>query len=142
MGMKLHQVFVDAGLAAPQILIAALSEPGALPALVHCSAGKDRTGVMIALLLGVARVPTATIVEDYALSARYLNETFLAEARQRVETSGGDWSAYAPLLDSPAAVMREMLTYLDERYGGIAAFLSAIGVSDDELEAVRAALTE
>ncbi|HTT86777.1 MAG TPA: tyrosine-protein phosphatase [Acidimicrobiales bacterium] len=47
-----------------------LAEPGSLPAVFHCSAGKDRTGVLAALVLGFLGVPTETIVEDYALSSQ------------------------------------------------------------------------
>src|SRR5436309_6252589 len=49
--------------------LATLAAPGGLPAVVHCTAGKDRTGLIVALVLGLAGVPTTTIVEDYALSA-------------------------------------------------------------------------
>ena len=53
-------------------ILAMLSSPGTLPALFHCAAGKDRTGVIAALVLGLAGVPAETIAEDYALTARYL----------------------------------------------------------------------
>jgi protein-tyrosine phosphatase len=46
-----------------------LCAPGALPALVHCSAGKDRTGLIVALVLAAAGVPDDVIAADYALSA-------------------------------------------------------------------------
>ena len=49
--------------------IEVLAAPGALPAVIHCSAGKDRTGVLSALILAFLGVPDETIVEDYALSA-------------------------------------------------------------------------
>ena len=53
-------------------ILETVSQPGALPAVFHCTAGKDRTGVLSALLLGIAGVPREGIVEDYALSARFL----------------------------------------------------------------------
>ena len=52
--------------------LATLAAPGGFPAIVHCTAGKDRTGLIVALLLGLVGVPAATIVEDYALSSQYL----------------------------------------------------------------------
>jgi protein-tyrosine phosphatase len=57
-------------------VLTAMADDGAFPAVVHCTAGKDRTGLIIALLLGIAGVPSEQIIEDYALSAVYLEETF------------------------------------------------------------------
>ena len=84
--------------------LATLAAPGALPALVHCAVGKDRTGTITALVLGIARVPAETIAEDYALSARYLlrryvNGDLFAYEREtlatpRVPSSGYTWEDY------------------------------------------------
>ena len=62
----------------PQIgrILATLAEPDARPAIYHCAGGKDRTGVISALLLGIAGVPDEVIAEDYALSARYLMDRY------------------------------------------------------------------
>jgi protein-tyrosine phosphatase len=49
-------------------VLAILSDPSAYPAMFHCSAGKDRTGIVAAVLLGLLNVPVDTIVADYALS--------------------------------------------------------------------------
>jgi protein-tyrosine phosphatase len=49
-------------------ILAVLSDPSAYPAMFHCSAGKDRTGVIAALLLGMLGVPDDTIIADYAMS--------------------------------------------------------------------------
>ena len=48
-----------------------LAEPANRPAIVHCSAGKDRTGVIVALLLSLAGVPASTICEDYARTGEF-----------------------------------------------------------------------
>lgn len=122
-------------------VIARLSEPGALPALVHCTAGKDRTGLVVAALLGIARVPAATIAEDYSLTGQYLNENWIAEQRQRVAAKGRDWNAVVPFLSSSAQLMKDVLSDLDRRFGGVTQYLSSIGVTTHEIEALRAALT-
>lgn len=121
-------------------IIATLAEPDAFPALVHCAAGKDRTGVIVALLLSAAGVSAETVAEDYALSAIYLTEEFHAGLKERVIATGGDWSRVEPLLDAPATLMHDTFAYIDERYGGVEPYLRTIGVTESELAAVRAAL--
>jgi len=125
----------------PQLraIIATLGAPEAFPALVHCTAGKDRTGIVIALLLGLAGVPVETIAADYALSAAYLEGGFVAEMRARIVADGGDWETYQPLMASPHALMLGTMTALIERSGSIAAYLREIGVPEDQIEAVRGA---
>ena len=56
--------------AAPQIVgaLTALAAPDARPAVFHCTAGKDRTGLLSALVLSLLGVPEETVVADYALS--------------------------------------------------------------------------
>ena len=66
-----YAVILDHSRARVSETLATLAEPGVLPALFHCGVGKDRTGLIAALVLGLAGVPAGTIAEDYALSARY-----------------------------------------------------------------------
>jgi protein-tyrosine phosphatase len=115
----------------------AMAELDRFPLLVHCTAGKDRTGLVVALLLGLAGVADVAISEDYALSAGYL-EPRLAETRARYLREGRDPSR----LDSPASVMRSTLDHLHARYGGAAAYLRHIGVPEAALAGLRATLVE
>jgi protein-tyrosine phosphatase len=128
----------------PQIaaVIRLLAEPDALPGLVHCTAGKDRTGVIIALLLGAVNVPAETIVADYTVSAENLRGEFMEETRQRVTAAGLDWDTYQRLLISPEEFMRDMLTYLDTKYGGVQPYLRTVGIDGEELAILRDMLTE
>jgi protein-tyrosine phosphatase len=121
-------------------ILGVLAGPGAFPALVHCTAGKDRTGLVVALLLGLAGVEHTVIAEDYALTATYLGDGYVADARQRAEAAGYRWEAYQHLLGCPAELMLETLAHLDERYGGVAPYLRGIGLTADELAALRSAL--
>ena len=69
----------------------ALLEPDGLPALIHCAAGKDRTGIAIGLLLDLAGVTREAIAQDYALSAACLGPEYIAEGRTWVAKIGRDW---------------------------------------------------
>ena len=130
-------------LAQPQIrrIVGAIAAPGALPALVHCTAGKDRTGVIVALILGALGVPDETIVEDYALGASYL-DPLLDELRAQAARSGYDTDWYNRLLESNPDTMRQMLSELRQRHGGPAEYLRAIGLPDQHILALRSALLE
>ncbi len=123
-------------------IIATLAAPDALPGLVHCQVGKDRTGMVIALTLAAVGVPAETIIADYALSEAQLAGDFATRFEQKLRADGGDWDAYRTLLTSPATFMRDILAYLDAEYGGISSYLRANGVRDEQLTALRDALTE
>ena len=70
-----------------------LGRPGALPALVHCAAGKDRTGIVVALVLSAAGVPDAAVAADYALTATYLTPAFFAGADPACQPADARWPA-------------------------------------------------
>ena len=99
--------------------------------LFHCTAGKDRTGMVAALLLSLAGVPRRDIVHDYALSAHYLapmmrdSPQMAAMARQNPRI--------AALQGSPAAAIGAFLDALERRHGGAAAYLRKIGVSESDI---------
>jgi protein-tyrosine phosphatase len=107
--------------------------------LVHCAAGKDRTGLVSALLLDLAGVPRETIAEDYALSSEYLrpyDEEWLANGPgERAEREAAYAKYYAR-----AEVMLDVLAYLDERYGSPEAYLLQVGVAPEEIARLRTRL--
>lgn len=113
------------------------------PTLVHCTVGKDRTGVTVALALAAVGADREAIISDYALTASMLpperNRRIVAflevqhpEARHAV--------ALATL--SPADVMRRVLEHVDSRWGSASGYLAANGMTDAELDALRRALVE
>jgi protein-tyrosine phosphatase len=121
--------------------VRALCTGGAVPALVHCSAGKDRTGIVIGLVLAVLGVPDEIIAADFALSARYLNSHTTAAIGQ-LKASSGLSELRAELLASPPELMLETLGWVREESGSVAGYLTGHGVSPAELDALRASLTE
>jgi protein-tyrosine phosphatase len=107
-----------------------LAEPGALPAVFHCSAGKDRTGVLSALLLGFLGVPDELIVEDYALSAAAMDSLFerlKADYPDAVETV----ERYAPaVLHVVPETMAAFLASLREDHDSYDSLASSLGVTE------------
>jgi protein-tyrosine phosphatase len=104
--------------------------------LVHCAAGKDRTGVVVALALDAAGVDRDTIVEDY-LATRERIEAIMARLvsspTYRAELEGDDAQRHAPVPET----MQRLLELVDERLGGSVHWLSAHGLGDPDLELLR-----
>ena len=117
-------------------------EADGLPALVHCTAGKDRTGLVIALALGAVGVDDATIAEDYALSSHYLVGAYFDDARERALRRGIPWETYRANLVCPAPLMLETLESTRARHGSVADYLLECGFSAAEQDALRERLTE
>ena len=107
-----------------QVLTAAATGP--FPLLIHCKIGKDRTGIIVALLLAALGVPPETIVADYAESASNL-EPMVPELMAAAAHDGLNLERYARLLQSPPAAMADLLTHLTERYGSVSAYLDECG---------------
>ena len=133
-GMYLH-VFDARAAQLGDVAQALLADDG-VPAIIGCAAGKDRTGVAIALLLALAGVETPTIVDDYALSAGY----FARPAVARIEQD--DWRHEDLLVDSPPEYMAAALEHLDREHGGARALLTRQGLTDTELDRLVELLTE
>ena len=141
-GFATYRMMLDDCQEMIRMTLATLAAPCALPALFHCTAGKDRTGVVSALLLGLANVPRETIVADYVLSNHYLSGGFYDDVRRRVVARGDNWDNVRPLLVCHPEAMSDTLAYLDSGYGGIVPYLERIGVAPIEIESLRQALTE
>jgi protein-tyrosine phosphatase len=115
-------------------ILRSLLAPGTFPVIIHCALGKDRTGIIAALLLGIAGVAPAEIVADYALSAACLADTLAAI---RAQTPAADLAAYGFSLDCTPAIMAGLLAHWAAQYGGILGYVRAIGLEDAEIAALR-----
>jgi protein-tyrosine phosphatase len=120
--------------------IAALCGGDAMPALVHCSAGKDRTGVVIALILAVLGVPDEVIAADYALSAAYLDPDQTPVISQLQASTGLGDELISGLLSSPPELILNALDMTRERGGSVDGYLRGHGLTDAALGRLRAAL--
>ncbi|WP_030168596.1 tyrosine-protein phosphatase [Spirillospora albida] len=107
--------------------------------LVHCAAGKDRTGVVCALALEVVGVTREAIVADYVLTGERL-EGVLARLRAS-DTYAADLDSRPADSHHPhAAIMEKFLVRLDEEHGGPLAWLAAHAWTGDDTDALKARL--
>jgi protein-tyrosine phosphatase len=114
-----------------------LAAADAGPALVHCAAGKDRTGVLVALVLEAVGVQRETVVADYALSAENVEAMFRRWTTASGEEMPADLAPHKPR----AEVMDAVLTHLDTEWGGAAGWLKSNGLTGADLAHLRERLT-
>lgn len=111
--------------------------------LVHCTVGKDRTGVTVALALSAVGAEREAVIADYALTesqlpvqrSRRIAEFLRAQHPHAVH-------AVALATQSPAPVMRGLLEQVDERWGSASGYLRAKGMTEAELAALSRVLVE
>ncbi|UOY00767.1 tyrosine-protein phosphatase [Blastococcus sp. PRF04-17] len=119
----------------------ALTETPEGASVVHCAAGKDRTGVVCAFALAVAGVGHEEIVADYAMTADVIEALvakLAASPTYAEDMVTRDVASHTPR----AATMDRVLTLLDERYGGPTGWLTAHGFGADEQAALRSRLRD
>lgn len=107
--------------------------------VVHCTAGKDRTGLVVALVLEAIGIDRAVTLADYAATAANLEgewtERMLRKARTfRVRITD---EVVAVLTGSPSQVLADALDWIDDDYGGVSVYLAGAGVDDTVLTALR-----
>ncbi|WP_209426170.1 tyrosine-protein phosphatase [Pararhodobacter sp. SW119] len=104
--------------------------------MFHCTVGKDRTGLVAALLLGLAEVAPEDIVEDYALTGSLIGQ-LVAEMLEHTRARGEDPDRHARLLAAPAETMQAALGHIEMRYGSVSGYLTHIGVPAGDRSALR-----
>ena len=108
--------------------------------LFHCTAGKDRTGVVSMLLLALAGVDEDTIVADYAATEALMKEKFNRQRAKLRTLMGIEVPEYVGW--SRPESMERTLRHLRERYGGAKAYLIRIGLSEEECCRLRRQMLE
>lgn len=116
-------------------VVGAIASARAGGIVVHCQVGKDRTGLVSAVVLSLVGADRDSIAADYAVS------------HERARPLFGEWVESAPtpelrerrrwLSGAPSSAMTATLQLLDERYGGAEAYLRSAGASGRDLDAVR-----
>ena len=117
-----------------------LADARAYPALLSCAGGKDRTGLLVALLLSLAGVPREHVVADYVLSR--IDAAQVADIHELLTAEGHDAKKVTAFLECRPETMEHTLDQLDQRYGGAERYARKIGLSGDAIAAIRTALVE
>lgn len=138
--LRSYESFVTEEQAAWSAMFARLADPASLPALVHCTAGKDRTGFASALVLLALGVPEATVFEDYLLT-NYYQRDFLAFVLRWTPLYSffrTDPEDLRPLLEARPEYLQRSLDTIAARYGTLDAYLSeGLGITPEERRALE-----
>lgn len=111
--------------------------------IVHCAAGKDRTGTIVAIALDEVGVDRVAIVADYALSAERVQRIYTRIGQREtyakeIDSKAGDWDRHKPR----AETMDLFFTVADEELGGLHRWLREQGWTDEDAAALRAKLLD
>ena len=104
--------------------------------LFHCTAGKDRTGIIAALLLGLVGVDASDIVDDYAQTAGLI-APIVEEITAGAVARGADPKSFQRLLASEPATMVATLAFIETEFGSVPAYLALIGLDETTITRLR-----
>jgi protein-tyrosine phosphatase len=123
-----YAAMAEEGAASIAAALTVLADQGAYPAVFHCTAGKDRTGVLAAIVLGLLGVPDEVIADDYAATApameqmlAWLLETY-PNGRDEIERRAATMLACRP------EAMHEFLSVMRSKYGDLERYTAEIGL--------------
>ena len=140
LGTQYLEMVRDAGRSFVSVL-EILAAPDSLPAVFHCTAGKDRTGVLSAIVLSLLGVDEPTVVADYALSGAAMTRlrakiiVKYPDSRETIENLSDVFSA-------EPAQMEALLDHLQATYGSVDAYVAGLGATPELIAGLRAVLLE
>jgi len=127
----------------PELLAAAVGAIADAPTgavVVHCHAGKDRSGNVVALALSIAGVPAQSVAADYAFLDDRMRDHFAEQLA--LINDPNERSQLAESFTARPETMLAVLQHLEDQYGGAEAYLRQGGLGDNQLSALRARLVE
>lgn len=104
------------------VAVAAITD--SVPALFHCTAGKDRTGLLSMLVLRTLGVDDADVLRDFTLSNEYRAERRMAQLRPVFTERGLDVEEFRPALSAPGPALLRAMEWIDDSYGSTADYLA------------------
>jgi protein-tyrosine phosphatase len=136
----IYRYMIDDCGAAVAEAVGRLCAANALPGLIHCTAGKDRTGLVAAIVLSVVGVPDDIIAADYAMSGTHLDPgAATAISRIRAVSGVGRWLDLGALGAQPQ-VIHEALAHIRARAGSVTGYLLQNGLTSRDIETLRRTL--
>jgi protein-tyrosine phosphatase len=122
------------------VIVKAIAESPMGRVVLHCSAGKDRTGLMTALALSAVGVSKQDIADDYALTNVFLQASYDQELSQITDLEERQKTAEDLWIKSE--YMLETLDFIEQHYGSTNAYLQSCGVPPETLEKLKTRLLE
>lgn len=138
---ELNRLDIDAHGSGIGVIVGAVADAPEGGVLVHCHAGKDRTGLVVALLLSVAGVGDDDVGDDYALTALNL-APLIAEWLDEMSADDNERSRLRDLAEPRREAMIDSLSYVRDKFGSVEAYLRTHGVTADQLNRIRLRLVE
>jgi protein-tyrosine phosphatase len=138
-GIEFYVSMLQAGARAYVDAATSIANDDALPAVFYCVAGKDRTGIFAAMVLGLLGVPDEVIVADYALTHEVMDA--IADRRRQRNPSLEADAAWAGIPEeikgAHAFVMEGLLARVEETWGSWDGYADAVGIPADTVAALR-----
>ncbi|KAF1354949.1 protein-tyrosine phosphatase-like protein [Delphinella strobiligena] len=132
------------GVTAYRTILSHLAQENPEPCIVHCTAGKDRTGVLVALLYLLCNVPSPIVAEEYSLTDRGLAhlKPLFTERLLRNPALAGDEEGVKSMISSRPENMTSTIDMINRTYGGAEGYvLNVLGLDPDQVARLRRNLT-
>ncbi|WP_323747067.1 tyrosine-protein phosphatase [Catenulispora pinisilvae] len=139
---SVYDHMVDQCGAALATAVGHVATPAAQPVLVHCSAGKDRTGVVVAIVLSLLGVADEVIAQDYHLTSAYLAAEFTQAVEQLQASTGLGQRLNGLALTCPPELILATLDRMRAAHGSVEEYLLAHGLTAEQIAELRRSLIE
>lgn len=145
-----YRRFAEEEIASYQKVMDVVLDESNWPVLIHCNAGKDRSGVAVALILEAMGVDREAIMEEYLLTNKFsrIEEKAVFLSKESKNSSRGNRfskgtppSAWLPIVGVNAKMLEAFYSSVDEKFGSMDAYLTELGVDRDDRLALAASLT-